>query len=130
MYASRILAIFISASTKISLCLLIRQISNQGRLNTANMILGVVVIIWVVVGFFTIVFQCPLPSPWLASSMDECPNFGSIYVFNGVMDILTDAALCILPVAMMWHVQTTMRRKAIVMALFGTRIMFVSPIPP
>ncbi|KAK7398668.1 hypothetical protein QQX98_011939 [Neonectria punicea] len=123
MYASRIMAIFISASTKISLCLLIRQISNQGRLNTANTVLSVVVVIWLIIGFFTIIFECPMPSPWLAANKDQCPNYGPIYVFNGLMDILTDVALCILPVAMMWHVQTTMRRKAIVMGLFGTRII-------
>ncbi|KAF7557382.1 hypothetical protein G7Z17_g711 [Cylindrodendrum hubeiense] len=125
MYASRIFAILISGTTKISICLLIRQIDNQGKLNTANMVLGAFIILWVVTGFFTTVFQCPLPSPWLAGSYTQCPNYGSIYVYNGVMDIITDLALCVLPVAMMWHVQTTVRRKAIVMALFGTRIMFV-----
>ncbi len=39
------------------------------------------------------------------------------------MIILTDIALCILPVAMMWEVQTSIRRKIIVMALFGTRLI-------
>ncbi|KAH7120360.1 hypothetical protein B0J13DRAFT_649137 [Dactylonectria estremocensis] len=123
MYASRILAPFISGAAKISLCLLIRQIDNQGKLNTANIALGGLVLVWVVTGFFSIVFQCPLPTPWLAESYAQCTNYGPIYVYNGIMDILTDLALCILPVAMMWHVQTTPRRKAIVMGLFGTRII-------
>lgn len=128
MYASSILAPFISGAAKVSLCLLIRQIDNLGKLNMANLVLGGLVLVWIVTGFFSVVFQCPLPTPWLAGSYEQCPNYGPIYVYNGIMDIITDLALCILPVAMMWHVQTTARRKAIVMGLFGTRIVFVSPI--
>ncbi|KAI5456625.1 hypothetical protein BGZ63DRAFT_395911 [Mariannaea sp. PMI_226] len=122
-YVSRILALFICGFTKISICLLIRQINNQGRLHTANMILGAVILVWVITGFFTTVFQCPLPSPWIVESRRQCPGYGPIVVYNGVMDILTDLALCILPVAMMWEVQTTLRRKIMVMSLFGTRII-------
>lgn len=123
MYTSRILALFINGSTKISLCLLIRQIDNRGKLHLANMVLAGFVLVCVVTGVFATVFQCPLPSPWLAESHAECPNYGPIYIYNGVMDIVTDLALCVLPVVMMWHVQTTTRRKAVVMGLFGTRII-------
>ncbi|KAH6869529.1 hypothetical protein B0T10DRAFT_501482 [Thelonectria olida] len=122
-YAARILSLFVAGCTKISLCLLIRQIDNQGRLNMANLALGGIVLVWVATGFFATIFQCPLPSPWVANSNDECPNYGPIFLYNGIMDILTDLALCVLPVAMMWHVQTTLRRKIIVMSLFGTRII-------
>lgn len=122
-YASRIFALFVAGTTKISLCLLIRQIDNQGKLNMANLALGGIVVLWVVSGFFATVFQCPLPSPWIVTSNEQCPNYGGIFLYIGVMDILTDLALCALPVAMMWQVQTTLRRKVIVMALFGSRIM-------
>ncbi|KAF4460890.1 hypothetical protein FALBO_12326 [Fusarium albosuccineum] len=122
-YASRILALLVSASTKISLCLLIRQISNQGGLNLANLILGGVVIAWAITGIFATAFQCPLPQPWLAISNVHCPSQGPIYIYSGIMNILTDIALCVLPVAMMWEVQTSPKRKAIVMALFGTRLI-------
>jgi hypothetical protein len=39
------------------------------------------------------------------------------------MIIVTDIALCLLPVAMMWEVQTSMRRKLIVVSLFGVRLL-------
>ncbi|CAM1503634.1 Fc.00g012250.m01.CDS01 [Cosmosporella sp. VM-42] len=123
LYASRILALCVNACTKVSLCLLIRQIDNQGKLNLANMVLGGAVILCFFTGFFATIFQCPLPNPWLAVSHEHCPSRGPIFVYNGVMDILTDLALCALPVAMMWQVQTTVKRKIIVMALFGTRII-------
>ncbi|KAF4997503.1 hypothetical protein FGRMN_3867 [Fusarium graminum] len=123
MYASRILGILVHATTKLSLGLLIRQIDKQGGLNVANMILGGLVITWAISGIFTTAFQCTSPQPWLAGNFQKCPNQGPIFVYNGTMVILTDVALCILPVAMMWEVQTSIRRKIIVMALFGTRLI-------
>ncbi|KAH6963073.1 hypothetical protein DER45DRAFT_640656 [Fusarium avenaceum] len=123
MYASRIFGILVHATTKVSLGLLIRQIDRQGGLNLANMILGGVVIAWAISGVLITAFQCSLPQPWLAENRQQCPNQGPIFVFNGVMIIVTDLALCILPVAMMWEVQTSIRRKIIVMALFGTRLI-------
>jgi hypothetical protein len=123
MYTSRIFGILVHATTKVSLGLLIRQIDRQGGLNLANMILGGVVIAWAISGVLTTAFQCSLPQPWLAESRQQCPNQGPIFIYNRIMIISTDLALCILPVAMMWGVQTSIRRKTIVMALFGTRLI-------
>lgn len=39
------------------------------------------------------------------------------------MNILTDIFICLLPIAMMWNVQTTAGRKVQVCVLFGTRIL-------
>ncbi|RSL37877.1 hypothetical protein CEP53_015404 [Fusarium sp. AF-6] len=122
-YAARILALLVDATTKISLCLLIRQISNIGGLNLANLILAGVVIAYTVAGIFATAFQCPLPEPWESESNDQCPSQGPIFIFNGIMNILTDLALCALPVAMMWDVQTSLKRKLIVMVLFGSRLI-------
>lgn len=93
------------------------------------MALAGIIMAWVVSGLFTLLFQCHLPTPWLAVSKEQCPSRGSIHMYNGVMNILTDLALCLLPIAMMWEVQTTLRRKIIVVALFGTRIMYVWILP-
>lgn len=123
MYASRILAILVHATTKISLGLLIRQIDRQGGLHIANMALGGVVIAWAVAGVLTSAFACPMPQPWLADSSAQCPSQGPIFIYNGIMIILTDLALCLLPVAMMWRVQTSIRRKLIIIALFGSRLI-------
>ncbi|KAG5796417.1 hypothetical protein H9Q69_004548 [Fusarium xylarioides] len=87
------------------------------------MMLGGVVIAWAISGVFATAFQCLMPEPWLAENKAQCLNQGPIFLYNGIMIILTDVALCILPVAMMWEVQTSIRRKIIVMALFGTRLI-------
>ncbi|EFX06279.1 integral membrane protein [Grosmannia clavigera kw1407] len=122
-YCSRILAIIIEACTKISLCLLVRQINHTGLLKTANHILGAFIAVWAVSGSIATIFQCHLPRPWLALSKEQCPSRGPIYMYNGIINILTDIALCILPIGMMWGVHTTPKRKIVVVALFGTRII-------
>jgi hypothetical protein len=125
MYAAEILAIFVNGLTKLSICVLIRQISNDGSLRMANLALGGVIVGWIVVGLFTTAFQCPLPDPWLVDRAHRCSSRGPIFVFNGVMNILTDVGLCVLPIMMMWHVQAKLRKKVIVTALFGSRVLFV-----
>ncbi|KAK6714841.1 hypothetical protein SNK04_005769 [Fusarium graminearum] len=87
------------------------------------MILGGVVIVWAISGVFTTAFACPMPEPWFADNNVQCPAQGPIFVYNGIMVIVTDIALCFLPVAMMWEVQTSIRRKLIVISLFGVRLL-------
>lgn len=123
MYSARILALFVLACAKISVCLLIQQINNQGLFSKVNIGLACIIVGWTISGVMATIFECPMPEPWLATSPEQCPRIGKIYVYNGVMNILTDIALCVLPVFMMWDVQTTWERKTIVMALFGTRIV-------
>lgn len=123
-YVSSILALAVAAGTKISLCLLIHSINNHGRLNIATKVLFGVIVAWAISGIFAVAFQCSIPRPWAALSLEECPNREAIFLYNGIMDILTDVALCVLPVAMMWKVQTSVHRKLLVTALFGTRIVY------
>ncbi|KAK1640783.1 hypothetical protein BDP81DRAFT_478400 [Colletotrichum phormii] len=122
-YISTLLAIATAASTKISLCLLIHSINNHGRLNLANKILFGIIGAWAISGILMASFQCSPPQPWLATTVEKCPGREGIFLYNGIMDIATDVYLCLLPVAMMWKVQTTLKRKMMVVALFTTRII-------
>ncbi|TDZ48403.1 hypothetical protein CTRI78_v008175 [Colletotrichum trifolii] len=122
-YASSLLATAAAACTKLSLCLLIQSINNHGRLHVANRSLFGVIAAWAVSGIIAEALQCSLPDPWAASSKRKCPGREGVFLYNGLMDMLTDVALCALPVAMMWKVQTSTRRKLMVVALFGTRII-------
>jgi hypothetical protein len=41
------------------------------------------------------------------------------------MNILTDIALVVLPFPMMWKIQISIEKKALVVGLFAVRLMFV-----
>jgi hypothetical protein len=105
-----------------SICLLINIITPQYRILLVNRVLMAVIGTWAISGFFAVAFQCDLPSPWQASD-HACTSIRGIYIYNGVMNILTDLVICVLPVAMMWNVHTNTAKKVQVCALFGARIL-------
>ena len=41
------------------------------------------------------------------------------------MNILTDIALVVLPIPMMWKIQISVEKKAYILGLFAIRLMFV-----
>lgn len=122
-YAASILAILVQCLTKISTCLWIGIINPYEKVKIANYILMSLTGAWTVSGLFALAFACGLPHPWRATEGGVCTPFESIQIYNGVLNILTDLAICILPVFMMWRVQTSMRKKSAVCALFASRIL-------
>lgn len=82
-----------------------------------------IIVAWAVSGILAVAFACGLPDPWRTDDKGICYSRKKINIYNGVMNILTDLAICVLPVAMMWNVQTSITRKAQVCALFGSRIL-------
>lgn len=80
--------------------------------------MGVVTISFVS-GLSATAFQCPLPAPWRATNPSVCPGTKSIYLFNGVMNIVTDVQLCGLAIAMVWDVKTDVKKKSTVIGLLG-----------
>lgn len=124
-YAAAMLALLAVTSTKIALCLLIEHINNYGRVKTAIRMFMCFLILESVIGLLAHAFRCSLPTPWRASSPLACAAAQHIYLYNGVMDIITDVMLFILSIAMIWDVKTNTKRKSIVIALFATRILYV-----
>lgn len=82
-----------------------------------------IIIAWALSGIFGISFACHLPYPWRETLDSICTSRRSIQLYDGIMNVLTDVAISILPIVMMWHVRTTMRRKVQVCALFGSRML-------
>ncbi|KAK8112062.1 uncharacterized protein PG998_008519 [Apiospora kogelbergensis] len=140
-FAADLLSLLAQASAKISVSLLISVISNQAypwnhkltvhgiqpsRLFDANRILFGLIAVCSVVGVFGLSLQCglgALAAPWSAASLGHCSWGGEIWWFNGVTGIITDLGLCLLPIAMMWKIQTSSAVKATVTVLFGSRIL-------
>lgn len=123
---SIILAVLANGFAKISICLLVSAINNfGGKVLLANRILLITIIAWVACTVLFMSFQCPVPIDWSVVNNSHCAARLPMTVFNTTVNILTDLALCILPVALVWSVQTTHLRKFQIVALFGSRIMYV-----
>ncbi|KAK7954158.1 hypothetical protein PG996_015043 [Apiospora saccharicola] len=140
-FAADLLSLLAQASAKISVSLLISVISNQAypwshkltvhginqnHLFDANRFLFGLIVVCSIAGVLGLSVQCglgALTAPYSAASLGHCSWGGEVWMFNAVAGIITDLGLCVLPIAMMWKVQTRSTVKATVTILFGSRIL-------
>ena len=143
-FAADLLSLFVLACAKISVCLLISVITNQGypwhhkrpvhginqnHLFNANRLLFLFIIFCTLAGVVGVSVQSAMMHPGASQplTLGSASWGGAMYLFNGVANIVTDLFLCLLPIAMMWKVQTCMAKKIQVVLLFGVRIVLVHP---
>lgn len=122
-YAISVLSLAVITCSKLAICLHINAINSFGRFRLATYILVIIIVVSNLSGFLAVIVQCKEPNPWLLSSQETCSSRPSIYMYNGVLNILTDASLAILPVAMVWNVQIRQADKYRVIALFSSRLL-------
>lgn len=146
-FAADLLSLFVLACSKISVCLLISVITNQGypwhhkrpvhginqnHLFNTNRLLFLFIIFCTLAGVVGLGVQNVMIHHTASQplTLGSTSWGGAMYLFNGVANIVTDLFLCLLPIAMMWKVQTCMTKKIQVVLLFGVRIMLVHPFLP
>ncbi|KAK8008148.1 hypothetical protein PG991_010699 [Apiospora marii] len=139
-FAADLLSLFVLACAKISVCLLISVITNQGypwhhkrpvhginqnHLFNANRLLFLLIIFCTLAGVVGLGVQNAMIHTGVKQplTLGSASWGGAMYLFNGVANIVTDLFLCLLPIAMMWKVQTCMTKKMQVVLLFGVRIV-------
>lgn len=84
---------------------------------------------WALAAIFTVGLQCaPTRYALGPTSTDICIDQHSAQVAIRSIDIATDVLLSLLPAIMMMYVQTSLKRKLTVSALFGARILSVRPV--
>lgn len=123
LYAASLLAVASLACTKTSICLLISQINNYGRLRTATRLVIGIVLGSVLSSALGTAFRCSLPVPWQAASPSACPGARPVYLYNGIVSIITDVQICALSVAMVWNIKSDVKKKATVICLFNSRLL-------
>jgi len=85
---------------------------------------------WVVTGFtvaysiggaFASLFQCsPLTSAWsLTVKADYCINTEKFYTANAALNVASDIMILILPIPIVWGLNTDVRKKVILTGLFS-----------
>ncbi|KUI70580.1 hypothetical protein VM1G_05712 [Cytospora mali] len=122
-YAASLLAIATVTCTKISMSLLIKRINDYGRVRLANRAILGITLLSFISGVVATAFQCPLPQPWTATNPSTCPGIVPIYLYSGIMSVITDVELCVLAVAMVWDIKMDLKKRYIVIALFSPRIL-------
>ncbi|OBT79358.1 hypothetical protein VF21_01912 [Pseudogymnoascus sp. 05NY08] len=121
-YTYQILFIITIVLAKMSLLLFITRLTPNVATIRAGRIMLCLIATWGVATVFGFAFQCSLPQPWNNTS-GVCRNQPALYYAAGIIDIITDIALTILPVVILWGVQIQRRKRAIVMLVFMARML-------
>ncbi|CEJ82410.1 hypothetical protein VHEMI02476 [[Torrubiella] hemipterigena] len=94
-----------------------------------NMLFGTAGLIglWGLSGLFVSFFQCSLPQPWAVLS-SKCINQNSFWTYFGVMNIVTELILTVMPAVIINEVQLTRQRKIGISLIFAARFLVLAPI--
>lgn len=125
-YIYQILFVLTICLSKVSLLLFITRLTpNASTIKTGWFILAGITA-WGVATIFAFAFQCALPRPWDTIS-GVCHNQGALHYVTAIIDILTDVALTIHPVIILWRVQIQRSKRLVVMLVFIARVLWVPP---
>ena len=122
-YAAPMLFVVSSAFAKASVVFFVMKITPQREIHLACYTLLAIISAWGLGFIFALAFQCELPRPWIVDS--TCVDRRKLFLALGILNILTDLALVIVPIMMLWRVQSKAAKKWQVMALFASRILCV-----
>lgn len=130
-YAAQILLWASLGAAKVSVILLVITLGPQKSFLKCCHGLLALLVLWTVAVVFAQAFQCHLPRPWDIQS-GVCDNLNALYLGLGVTNVVTDVALIILPVILVWGVQLPLKKRWEISGVFGVRIMYLGsrPVPP
>ena len=120
-YSSQILSIVVYCLCKLSLTAVFGLITPSQRFQILFHVVDVFIALWGIAAVFALAFQCRPPRPW-AMFGEACINEGALICTNGIINIVTDALLIVLPALIVWNVRIKTKRRLVVMAMFWTRI--------
>lgn len=140
-YASDLLFIGNLCFAKLSVVLLLWTLSPVRLHRRMALALGLAIIFWAFTSEFVAAFQCSTPKSWRFIG-NKCINqvrplvskLSNVYViadrmqnafwtYFGILNIITDAALTLLPLAIIWKLQMGKKRKFSIACCFGTRAL-------
>ena len=83
-------------------------------------IVGFMIVAWYIAIDFLVIFSCiPVQKSWNTSIPGHCLDRQAEFVGAAIPNILTDFILLVLPMPMLWHIQSTVRRKIALVGVFA-----------
>ncbi|MCJ1240928.1 hypothetical protein MMC14_008932 [Varicellaria rhodocarpa] len=124
-YAAALLTIVSYCFAKLSLVAFLRYRTPSKPDQRNCKILGLVIIAWATTAFITTAFQCHLPRPW-DSSGNSCLNRNSLADYVAIVNILTDAALIVLPLIIVTRLKAKKGKKVVLSLVFFGRASVIA----
>ena len=123
-FAFELTYIFCHLALKLSVLMLYSRLftTRQRPLRFAIYGIGIYVIAWAIYTFFVVLFQChPIHYSWdlpRGLIQGECINLVGGFIGTGVTNTISDIAIMILPMPIVWRLQIPRRQKIIISGIF------------
>ncbi|KAI4101082.1 MAG: hypothetical protein LQ339_005205 [Xanthoria mediterranea] len=121
-FTSQILMLLVHYLAKLTLLLVFLQLTPSKPMRRMLWAFILLLSLWACAAIITYSTQCPLPQPWDLSAAG-CYNQEALYLFNGIIIILSDVVIIALPYALLRDVQIRRSRKVTVYIVFLPRIV-------
>ncbi|EHA23250.1 hypothetical protein ASPNIDRAFT_125883, partial [Aspergillus niger ATCC 1015] len=122
-YAAQLLLIPVLSLSKVSTCRLIHRLTPGQRIRRANLITMIAVGLWTVFALFATALQCRPHWEYLPS---HCVGKGAVNYPIILINIVTDLALVVIPLIMIWSVQMTLQKRLQIIASFSSRLVLTT----
>ncbi|KAA8648440.1 uncharacterized protein ATNIH1004_004325 [Aspergillus tanneri] len=118
LYYFQIVYILAPPTVKLSLLFLYRRIFVSTKFITIVYVVGAVVSLWAIIMTFLGIFNCtPIHAFW--TGQGKCLPFKQFAIGYAVVNIITDLAVWLMPIPMMWKLQLPLGRKVALTLIFA-----------
>ncbi|KAI1325662.1 hypothetical protein F5Y16DRAFT_422723 [Xylariaceae sp. FL0255] len=124
-YASVGFLIIALALVKFSVSAFIHQLSPNRTHVRLNRILLFLIGSWALAAFFTLLFECGLPSPWDYIDSLHCIDRAAWWAFVAIGNIATELLIVALYTLIIGNLKLPLAKKAVVLTIFSTRLLVI-----
>ena len=118
--------IFAICTTKLTTLTLLYNLTPLRSHRRPIVITGSFILAWTIATILANAFQCAMPRPYLYTSSSHCISQTGFWYATGIIDILTDIALMILPVMVIAKLQLPLNKKAAIAFAFSFRLATIA----
>ncbi|KAI9804374.1 MAG: hypothetical protein M1826_004870 [Phylliscum demangeonii] len=117
---------FALLAAKISILLLYRRINPNANFRRAVHLVMAFCVAYSVAAIATVIFQCsPRRRYWIKALPGSCINTLTFYKISGTINMLSDIAIFLLPLPMVWKVRLPRRQKLAIIGVLAIGLVTV-----
>lgn len=131
MYAAILLYIFTCLFVKVSIVLFYRRLGHEKKYVRAVWFLIILNILVCITMSLPAAFSCrPVAFFWDTSLDGKCIEQQKLYTVNSALNVFLDFSILLLPIPIVWKAQMPLKRRLMIIALFGLGGLYVASMTP
>ncbi|KAI0020709.1 hypothetical protein F4780DRAFT_740544 [Xylariomycetidae sp. FL0641] len=124
-YARDVLLLLSLGFAKLSVCSSFFVLSPNQQHRRMTLALGVVIVLWTTSSVLSTAFECGIQGPWHPENA-TCINRNAFLTFVGITNILTDAVLIAVPMAIIMPLRMALKTRLTVIGFYWVRSLVIA----